>query len=182
VLRLGRRAPRSASAPPLGSRTLRTLGAAGAPAPRPAARDPRAPAICATNHAGGGKSLCYTLPALMSGGGIALVVCPLIALMEDQVASLTARGIPAAHLSSSLPAARQEAIIAGLWQDPPAVRLLYVTPERLDGAAFGPVLRRLEAEGRVALVAIDEAHCVSAWGHDFRCAVRWRPPPSSQLR
>jgi len=114
---------------------------------------------------GMGKSLCYQIPALTYNrdvGEIALVLSPLIALMQDQVDSLVARGIEAALINSSLDRqARQrsyEEVAAGKYQ------LLYVTPERFRKSEFIEALR----SRRVALLAIDEAHCVSQWGHDFR--------------
>lgn len=120
---------------------------------------------------GSGKSLCYQLPALaLDGGddgpGVTLVFSPLIALMEDQVAALKAKGVRAEYINSTLPRREREARQRALAEN--AYNLIYATPERMHKPDFAEAIAR--TPGGVKLLAVDECHCVTKWGHDLRPA------------
>ena len=110
---------------------------------------------------GGGKSICFQIPAITLDG-ICIVVSPLISLMKDQVESLRANGIPAAFYNSSLSKADEQQVLQDI--DNQSLKLLYVSPERLLSRSFFDLMQQMN----ISLFAIDEAHCISSWGHDFR--------------
>ncbi|MBU5335028.1 DNA helicase RecQ [Intestinibacter bartlettii] len=124
--------------------------------------------VLAIMPTGGGKSICYQIPALCMDG-LTIVISPLISLMKDQVDALTAMGIEASYINSSLSSSDYNQILENIIND--KYKIIYVAPERLESAEFLNIIQNKD----ISQIAIDEAHCISQWGHDFRVSYKKIP-------
>ena len=115
---------------------------------------------------GGGKSVCYSVPAIVSGG-VTVVICPLLSLMIDQVNMLRSKGLSVRYLNSSVPQSDPDVIIHNMLSEAPDYNFVFLTPETATSSDTVDVLSKMKSNGTLTYIVIDECHCIDMWGFDF---------------